>query len=207
MPLFKAWNIGSHGLAAIWQVAEDEAFFVAGTGLQPDIRNDKRRIEHLAGRYLLRQLQHDFPVHRIVKDMHDKPRLETGDFYFSVSHSWPYIAAVIDPHSETGIDIQTYHPRIAAIQHKYLSAAEQLFFGGDPQLLTLAWCAKESVYKWNGKRGVDFIQHLPISSFAAAADEYLLTINCGANETQQEVSTRNFITPDFACSYIVGHGE
>ena len=203
MPLYKEWEIGKHGLAAIWKVAEDEAFFMERTGMTSDMKNERRRIEHLAGRFLLKHLEADFPLHQIAKDVHDKPRIDNDAFFFSISHSWPYIAAVIDPYEEAGIDIQTWHPRIAQIQHKYLSADEQSMFGNDEKLLTLAWSAKEAVYKWNGKRGVDFIEHIPIEVFHNQPPNYNMTIYFKANKMPQMVLMENIINTDFTCSYVV----
>lgn len=203
MPLFKEWNIGDTGLAAIWKVEEPEAFFNEHTGLYPDIKNDKRRIEHLAGRFLLKHLRDDFPLHLIVKDEANKPHLSNWYYHFSVSHSFPYIAAVIDTHNVAGIDIQTWNPRIRDIQHKYLSPTEQLFFNDDPQLLTMAWCAKESVYKWHGKKGIEFIEQLPIDSFEVFGDFYKITINSHLSDIRRNVLLENFINIDFACSYVI----
>jgi hypothetical protein len=205
MPLLKEWNIGTHGLAAIWKIEEDEAFFNEHTGLYPDIRNDKRRVEHLASRFLLKHLEQDFPLHQIFRDDHNKPRLDNGGYFFSVSHSWPYIAAVIDPQLETGIDIQTWNPRIGHIQKKFLSPREQLFFANDPQLITLAWCAKESVYKWHGKKGVDFKDHLPINCFEGNGDKYLIAIDFQLGEQPAIITTENFIASEFACSYVISY--
>lgn len=201
--LYKEWEIGNHGLAAIWKIEEPESFFAQRTGIVSDMKNEKRRIEHLAGRYLLRHLEEDFPLHAIYKDEHDKPRLGNNEYYFSISHSWPYIAAVIDPWRETGIDIQTWHPRITTLQHKYLSAEEQAVFNNDPRLLTVAWCAKEAVYKWNGKRGIDFIQHLPIENFKEFGEKSNMTIYFKLTKMPQMVFIENFISTDFACSYVV----
>jgi 4'-phosphopantetheinyl transferase len=203
MPLLKEWNIGTHGLAAIWKIEEEESFFNEHTGLYPDINNDKRRIEHLASRYLLKHLEVDFPLHQIVRDVHNKPRLDNGSFFFSVSHSWPYIAAVIDPVSETGIDIQTWNKRIGDIRQKYLSLREQLFFEDNPQLLTLAWCAKESVYKWHGKKGIGFIRHMPIRTFNNSEGLYEFTIELLAVAEPLHISLNGFTETDFACVYVV----
>jgi hypothetical protein len=63
---------------------------------------------------------------------------------------------------ECGIDIQVWKDNIAEIAHMFLSRRERDQLGGDARLLTLAWSAKEAVYKWNGRRGADFIQHVPI---------------------------------------------
>jgi phosphopantetheinyl transferase len=204
MPLYKEWNIGDHGLAAIWKIDEPESFFADHTGLKPDIKNEKRRIEHMAGRYLLKHLQHDFPILAIDKDEHDKPRISDNEFYFSISHSWPYVAAVIDPGNEAGIDLQTWHPNIADIKHKFLSADEQEIFGGDEQLLILAWSAKEAAYKWNGRRAVDFIEHLPIANFFKTDGKSEIAIYFKLSEIPKMIFIENIITVDFACSYVIG---
>ncbi len=203
MPLYKEWEVGNHGLAAIWKVEEDEAFFMERTGMTSDMKNERRRIEHLAGRFLLKHLETDFPLHQIAKDEHDKPRIDNNAFFFSISHSWPYVAAIIDPYEEAGIDIQTWHPRIEQIQHKYLSVEEQNLFQNDPKLLTLAWSAKEAVYKWNGKRGVDFIEHIPIEVFGNQPPNYNMTIYFKANRMPQMILIENIINTDFTCSYVV----
>jgi 4'-phosphopantetheinyl transferase len=203
MSLISEWHIGATGMAAIWQIEEDEHFFNLNTGLKPEINNPKRRIEHLAGRFLLRHIRQDFPLQKIVKDIHNKPFLTDYSLFFSVSHSWPYVAAVVDSVHQAGIDIQTYHPRILNIQNKYLSATERRLFENDPQLLTMAWCAKESVYKWYGKRGIDFIKHMPITDFQAAPDKYNLTVDFQCTPQPTAVHTENIITEHYACSYII----
>jgi 4'-phosphopantetheinyl transferase EntD len=113
---------------------------------------------------------------------------------------------VIDDEVEAGIDIQTYHPKIADIKHKYLSEEEQLFFNNDPQLLTLAWSAKEAVYKWNGKRGVDFIGHLPIDVFEKRDDNYNIIIYFKSKKMPKMVLVENIMTIDFTCTYV-GHAQ
>ena len=203
MPLLKEWNISNHGLAAIWKIEEDEAFFRGHTGIEVNIKNDKRRIEHLAGRFLLRHLEEDFPLHNIMKDEHDKPRVDDNEYYFSISHSWPYIAAVIDPHEEAGIDIQTWRPGIGDVKHKFLSPEEQELFGNDTKLLTLAWSSKEAVYKWHGKKGVSFIKQLPIEHFNNVQDKYNIVIYSKLSKVPQMIFIENIINTDFVCSYVL----
>ena len=193
MPLYKEWKIEDHGLAAIWKVEEPESFFIEHTGMIADMKLERRRIEHLAGRFLLKHLEADFPLQGITKDEHDKPRLENDAFFFSISHSWPYIAAVVDPYYEAGIDIQTWHARIERIQHKFLSAEEQILFQNDPKLITLAWSAKEAVYKWNGKRGVEFIEDIPIDVFHNRPPNYNMIIYFKSKIMPKMISIENII--------------
>src|ERR1700749_152451 len=98
MPLYREWSISHHALAAIWKIDEPESFFTERTGIIKDIKNEKRRMEHHAGRFLLKHLKEDFPLLNIVPDVEDKPRIDNNEYYFSISHSWPYVAAVIDSH-------------------------------------------------------------------------------------------------------------
>jgi len=137
-----------------------------------------------------------------MKDAHDKPRIDNDAYYFSISHSWPYIAAIIDPYQEAGIDIQTWHPNIQRIQHKFLSPQEQELFQNDPKLLTMAWCAKEAAYKWYGKRGVDFIEHLPIVHFNKNAENSEIVIYFTLSKIPKMIFTENLINIDFAGSYV-----
>jgi phosphopantetheinyl transferase len=206
MPLIKEFTPGNYGLAAIWQVTESEIFFTEQTGLVTDIKNEKRRMERLAGRYLLQHLQADFPIHAIAPDPHDKPRINADQYFFSISHSWPYVAAVVDPQDEAGIDVQTWHPRILSIQHKFLSADEQEMFGNDEHMVTLAWAAKEAVYKWMGRRGVDFIEHLPIT-YLSKGPEYSMTIYATGRKIPMMVSVTGVMAEDYACAYVTGAEE
>ncbi len=199
MPLLHKWNINNLGRAAIWKVEEPEAFFAEQTGITSDIRNEKRRIEHLAGRFLLKHLQDDFPLHDIAPDEHEKPRLPDNEWFFSISHSFPYIAAVIDPVCEAGIDIQTPNKKIELIKHKFLSEEEQDMLQHKPALFTLAWCAKEATYKWNGRRAVEFIEELPI---AYVQSEESLMIYSKLRKMPQMVFIESIVNADFTCSYV-----
>jgi phosphopantetheinyl transferase len=203
MPLFKEWEIGNDALAAIWKIEEPESFFTEQTGIESDIKNERRRIEHIAGRFLLKHLKQDFPLLHIRKDEHEKPRLGDNAYFFSISHSWPYVAVIIDPNHEVGIDIQTWHPKIENIKNKFLSPEEQSLLRHDPQLFTVAWSAKEAAYKWRGRRGVDFIAHLPIHFLEELNEKNHITINITFEEQLHITLIENIINADFTCSYVV----
>ena len=213
MPLFREWSPDAHSLAAIWHIEEPEDFFLAIDSVRGavDLRSiphPRRRLEHLAGRYLLQHLQEDFPLHHILKDRHDKPRLPENRYFFSISHSHPYVAAVISDSRDCGIDIQVWHPRIGRISHKFLSPEESALCGEDPRMLTLAWCGKEAAYKWNGRRGADFIHDLPISDIVGVrapdpeggiAGIYYVPMKCFG----EPITPHSAIYKDFALSLLV----
>lgn len=198
MPLFREWNPDLHSLAAIWQIGEPEAYFAGATGLDSAIRHAKRRMEFLAGRFLLQYLKADFPLRSIAPDEHDKPQLPEGPYHFSLSHSYPYVAAVVSTRAAVGIDIQCWHDSILALQPKFLSATEQQFCNNDPKLITLAWSAKEAAYKYQGRRGVDFIGHLPITEWQLSEDLYNIVINLKMLTPSLPVGIKGFIFNEFA---------
>ncbi|RYD55558.1 MAG: 4'-phosphopantetheinyl transferase superfamily protein [Sphingobacteriales bacterium] len=203
MPLYREWNSDPYSLAAIWKIEEPESFFAERTGMEPDIRHDQRRIERLAGRFLLKHLKEDFPILTIAPDEHDKPRIGNNDYYFSISHSWPYVAAVVSPYVEAGIDIQCWHPRIEKIQHKFLSAEEQLLFRNDVRLITLAWSMKEAAYKWQGRRGVEFIEHMPVQHLNVNDNTYTAAIKMELLQNEGNLSVEGIVEPDFSCAYVI----
>jgi len=205
MPVIKEWNSDPYSLAAIWKIDEPESFFTGETGLSIDIKNEKRRMERLAGRFLLKYLQQDFPLHDISPDQHDKPRITDNQYFFSISHSWPYVAAVVSPYAEAGIDIQCWHPRMEQLQHKFLSPEEQAVLKADTELITLAWSAKEAAYKWQGRRGVEFIDHLPITGWYTEACIFNITINLNLLNPQKEISIQGFKNEHFACCVVINN--
>lgn len=203
MPLFREWTTDNDGLAAIWKIEEHENFFIEKTGISSDIKNEKRRLEHIAARFLLKHLEADFPLMGIQKDEYNKPRVDGDAFYFSISHSWPYVAVIISKDEEVGIDIETWHPRIHDIQSKFLSTEEQEMCEDNRELITMAWSAKEASYKWAGRIGIDFKEHLPLTYFNKKDDNYNITIFYKATSPPQMISLKGFIYEDFCCVYVI----
>lgn len=201
MPLYKEWNPNLHSLAAIWHINEPEDFFSEQIQISgKHILHAKRRIEFLAGRFLLQFLNKDFPLHAILRDEQDKPQLPNQEFHFSISHSFPYVACILSTESSVGIDIQCWHKSILTLQHKFLSPTEQLYCANEPEKITLAWTAKEAAYKYQGRRGVEFIEHLPITDWQEMKDLFNITINLQLSNPIQAITLNSFIFNDFALS-------
>ena len=198
MPLLESWEPQPHTLAATWRIEEPEDFFTVQTGIVADIKNEKRRMERLAGRFLLQHLKADFPLHHIFPDEHDKPRIPQDQYFFSISHSYPYVTAVVSDKYECGIDIQTWHPRMEILQNKFLSSEEQALFKNDLKLITLAWSVKEAAYKWLGRRSIEFIEQLPIVNFKDHGSLFSFIINTITPEGEKTVNISGFLSQDFS---------
>ena len=186
---------------AIWHITESEDFFSRALGFGSEQKHPKRRLEHLSGRFLLQLLQPDFPFERIVIHPLGKPMLDDHSIRFSISHSFPYAAAIISTQKSVGIDIQVYQDKILRLQSKFLSDAEQQITADDIQRITLAWCAKETLFKYYGLGAVDFKDDMTISSMDEINDDRY-SIRMSLQKTREECVLNGQLHPDFAISYM-----
>lgn len=184
----------------IWKVTEPESFFTAHTGLYPDKKSELRRLEHLAGRYLLQQVVPGLSLDRVAISQLGKPYLRDGGLHFSISHSFPYVGVAADEHKEVGIDVQTLQDKIQRLQYKFLSDAEQDICGQATERITLAWAAKEAAFKRYGLGAVDFIRHMPIRGMQLSGNEARLQMEFLREEPAVMLELGGGIEPDFAWS-------
>ena len=110
MPLFYQQDINATTKLAIWHIEEDEAFFIAKVPLQSNITHPHKRLQHLAGRYLLRFLFPDFPNEEILIATTRKPFLPDEQYHFSISHCGDFAAAIVSKNERVGIDIEIETP-------------------------------------------------------------------------------------------------
>lgn len=179
MALFYQHNINDHTKLGIWKIEEAEDFFLAEVPQHRAITHPHKRLQHLAGRYLLKCLFPDFPYEEIVIADTRKPYLPYEQYHFSISHCGQYAAAIVSKRERVGIDVEIPSHKIKKISHKFLNIGEREQFNvagawlksnnetitaGDKQL-TVLWCAKEAVYKWWGWGSVDFSDHILLQHF------------------------------------------
>ncbi|MDP1762881.1 MAG: 4'-phosphopantetheinyl transferase superfamily protein [Sediminibacterium sp.] len=175
MPLFYQQNINETTRLGVWKIEEDESFFLRSVPLQRSITHPNKRLQHLAGRYLLPHLFPDFPSAAIEIADTRKPFLPDEQYHFSISHCGRYAAALVSSTQRVGIDIEMITPRVEKIKHKFLHPDELAFVHSQaiPQqveLLTLLWSAKEAMFKWWGNGEVDFSEVLRTNNFTFSAE-------------------------------------
>lgn len=178
MPLFYQQNINESTRLAIWKIEEAEQYFIDTVPVQQSITHPHKRLQHLAGRYLLRYLFPDFPYEEILIADTRKPYLANEKYHFSISHCGDYAAAIVSKTLRVGIDIELYTERVHKIKHKYLHPIELQFvntIATDQQtkLLTLLWSAKEAMFKWWGNGDVDFSEVMQLQPFVLQEQGFL----------------------------------
>ncbi|MEI9934349.1 MAG: 4'-phosphopantetheinyl transferase superfamily protein [Ferruginibacter sp.] len=175
MPLVYQQNINDETKIGVWHITETEDFFLAQVPLQREISHPHKRLQHLAGRYLLKELYPDFPYELIKIADTRKPFLESEVYHFSISHCGDYAAVIVSKKFRTGIDIELVKKKIEKIKHKFLNADEEMLLQkiadsdtpvSNAQLLIAAWSFKEAVYKWYGNGELDFKRHIHIENIS-----------------------------------------
>jgi len=195
MPVFFQHQINDTTRLGIWKIEETEEFFKANVPQHRNVTHPHKRLQHLAGRFLLRFLFPDFPYELIQIADTRKPYLPNEQYHFSISHCGDYAAAIVSSDKRVGVDIETITLKIENIKHKFLSEKELTTIESDlrtsdSELLTLLWSAKESIFKWYGDGGIDFREHIQLQK----QHESTQTINCFFSKSQKSLTIhyRNF---------------
>lgn len=193
MPIFFQQEVNEDTRLAVWKIEEPESFFLDVVPLHRAITHPHKRLQHLAGRYLLLHLFPDFPIRLIQIADTRKPFLEDEAYHFSISHCGDYAAAIVSRVNRVGVDIEQITDKIARIEHKFVSEEERSVVhrpwetdGKMPHLnctpadhvrkLGLLWSNKEAVFKWYGWGEVDFRKHICIRSVVPTGESCFETI-------------------------------
>ena len=185
MPIFFQHQINETTRLGIWKIEETEEFFLSNVPLQKEVTHPHKRLQHLAGRFLLQFLFPDFPYELIRIADTRKPYLPDEQYHFSISHCGDFAAAIVSRDLRVGIDIEIPSEKVERIKAKFLTEAEiSKFETQNSGLLTLLWSAKEAVFKWYAAGKVDFRQHIQIASIHLN-DE---TIHCFFAKANQELT-------------------
>lgn len=163
--------IDEHTVYAIWQIKETTDELLAMIVLSDDEAElfnsfvaESRKKQWLAYRILLRSLlePQNFPVRY---DDHGKPYLAGCEYHISVTHTDDMAAVILSRHRKVGIDSEKIKPRIEKVWEKFLNDEEMSAIGQERklELMTLAWCAKEALYKVYGERSLDFRENMVLS--------------------------------------------
>src|SRR5574343_215918 len=125
MPLFYQHNIDDETRLAIWKIEEPESFFLEKVPLKKEVSHPYKRLQHLAGRYLLPILFEDFPLESIAIADTRKPYLPDEQYHFSISHCGNYAAAIASSKHRVGVDIELETPRLNYISSKFVNHFER----------------------------------------------------------------------------------
>ena len=207
MPLFYQQNINATTKMAIWSITESLDFFESKVHTHLEITNSIKKTQHLAARYLLKQLAPSIDMDGLKYAANGKPYFENHPIHFSISHCNGFAACIINSMQPVGIDIELIQDRVAKVAHKFLHATEQekiksLLDKDQLEQYTFFWAAKEAMYKMHEKLGIDFSQNLRIESLGKAPQGEL-TAAIVSEAHALEVQINYAITSEFVWATCV----
>lgn len=185
MPLFYQFAVNKNTRLAIWHIEENESFFLKKVTLKKEITHPHKRLQHLAGRYLLPFLFTDFPNEEILIADSKKPYLKDEAYHFSISHCGNFAAAIVSKTQRVGIDIEIFTDKVFKIKDKFLNKEEALFaekYKYNKALLTTLWCVKEAAFKWYSFGKVDFKNNILLQPFIFNKEGDISTVFAKSNE-------------------------
>jgi phosphopantetheinyl transferase len=217
VPIFYQHQINEYTRLGVWKIEETEEFFKGNVPHHRDVTHPHKRLQHLAGRFLLQYLFPYFPYELIEIADTRKPFIPDERFHFSISHCGDYAAAIVSTASRVGVDIEIPTGKVMKIIDKYLSNEEKEIFNiqysiynnqllgyriqtNDSSLPTLLWSAKEAVFKWYGNGEVDFRKHTQLKQLHAGEE----IIDCFFTKTQSELKINYRLFDKLVLAWVVG---
>ena len=180
-------NINAGLRFAAWQISEGEAFFRDDLPLTSEETTELarhqhpvRRLEWLAGRWLLHRLTGREERLALTKNLYSKPFfIAAPQLHCSLSHSQGTVAALLSDQS-CGCDIQVLVEKMPRIAPKFMRPDEFEWVERDEpanqyEIFHLFWTAKEAMYKAHGLKELDFRAHLFLSPFEWHPDALMET--------------------------------
>lgn len=107
------------------------------------------------------------PYPGFYKDSHGKSYPMDGYGYVSLTHSYDIAAAIFHKEMPVGIDLEKIREKAVPLGPKYLAPSEQEFLDDDVLMHTIAWSAKESIFKCQGRKGISLKQNILLQPFSS----------------------------------------
>jgi 4'-phosphopantetheinyl transferase len=175
MPLVHSEKIEETSTLLVWKLTEteEELLLLMTEGHNLDdlnhISHPQKRREWLASRNLIKIIteQSVGDYEGTYKDDHGKVYLSNNQAHISITHTYDYVAAILDPTNQVGIDMEKLDAKLQRTAGKFLNEPEHDHANGDLRLLAIYWCAKEAIYKLYGRTKVSFKEDIRISPFYA----------------------------------------
>ncbi|WP_194774242.1 4'-phosphopantetheinyl transferase family protein [Pararhodonellum marinum] len=142
------------------------------------------------------------PYPGFFKDEHGKSHPMDHYGYVSLTHTRGIAAAIFHKEMPVGIDLELIRGKVVRLGPKFLNQGEIDFLGNDPLLTTIAWSAKESIYKCQGKKGISLRQHIFLSPFTKS-DPVIKGRIQGSEDTDHHYTVQVQIENDIILTYTI----
>ncbi len=210
MPLAYIKEINPQTFIGLWRIEEtpdvlEKQLHLKAHELQVlrSLQGNKRNLHWLATRVLLRKMLNTDDYIDCQPDENGKPFLLNLPHQISLSHSYDYAAVMISENSRVGIDIEIMKEKINRVKHKFLNDDELSFIDNKNTIehLYVCWCAKEALYKLNGKKETSFKDNISLQPFAYSINGTInACISKSESKTAYKVNYKKF--GDYMLGYV-----
>lgn len=156
-------------LIGIWKIEETREQLLAMLSRQEwvqhisTVKSESRVLEILVARILLKKLIGE--EKEVYYTPSGKPFLTDQSFHISVSHTKGYVAVAINKGKEIGLDIEQISEKIKRVRSRVVSEDEYVDSENELIHLLLHWSAKEAMFKFIDREGVNFLDNLLVEKF------------------------------------------
>jgi len=164
--------LNEFSILGVWKIEEDLNALLDLVLLDDDEKkkykgfsSNSRKLEFLSVRALLSELIGRET--KIVYNKNNKPFLNDGSRFISISHSHKLTAILLSTNEKVGIDLEYMSSNIAALAFKFINRKEKVSKELEERRyhLYLHWCAKEALYKICDKEGISIRNSITIAPF------------------------------------------
>lgn len=171
MALIDQLELTDKSFIAIWRMEESAQELLKMIDLTPTqsdqyqtISSEKRRKEWLCSKIILKKFlgkQADIQYRE-----NGSPYIPNREIELSITHN-DNLCCVLLSNNRCGIDIESFERDFSKVSKRFLSQQELLFISTN-LLQTISWCAKETLYKFIGKNGIDFKKEFTITELSTS---------------------------------------
>ncbi|MGY6744287.1 MAG: 4'-phosphopantetheinyl transferase family protein [Cecembia sp.] len=132
-----------------------------------NISRDDKKVEWKGARLAIKSALDciSLPYPGFFKDEHGKSHPMDGYGYVSLTHTRGIAAAIFHKDMPVGIDLDYIREKVVRLGPKFLATKEMDFLNNDPALYTVAWSAKESIFKCQGRKGISLRSNILLEPF------------------------------------------
>jgi len=144
-------------IIGVWEMTESENDLEKEFSKKtlPKFKSTKRQVEFICTRLLLNKIN---PKLNISYNQFGAPTINNNQ-NISISHSDKYVAIIIS-NNKVGIDIEKISNKPLKVIQKFISKNDNIKV--DQKEASLAWCAKETLFKYHMQGGIDFKKNITI---------------------------------------------
>ena len=203
MALYLRKKLDNKAEIGVWQITETEEELKALSSIPSDemeeisfIRSESMRKQRLAVRALLDEMFEE----KVYLSHHDngKPYIENDAINISITHTNKYVAVILHPTEDVGIDIESLDRDFSAVEKKALSEEEIDDLDDDKrnEQLAIYWCAKEAIFKRMSVYNVDFAEQIEVERFHPKGEGELEACFIDKDDDEEEEFDLEYMTFD-----------